>query len=104
METSRGKKGKRTGWHLTLGLKDAIFAGIGVVGLLMMSFALGALAGRGDIYRAAYSWGLLTPDGSRVAQQWTPPLTAPAVAPPAAPGTPTASTPTPTVTAAPAAA
>ena len=65
METGRGKKGKKAGWHMTLGLKDAIFAGIGVVGLMMMSFALGALAGRGDIYRAAYSWGLLTPNGPR---------------------------------------
>ena len=102
VETSRGKKGKKTGWHLTFGLKDTICAGIGVVGLMMMSFALGALAGRGDIYRAAYSWGLLTPDGPRVAQQWTPLPAAPAVAPPAAPGNPTASTPAPTVTAAPA--
>ena len=71
VETGRGKKGKKAGWHLTLGVKDAIFAGIGLVGLLMMSFALGALAGRGDIYRAAYSWGLLTPDGAKVAQ-WMP--------------------------------
>ena len=80
METGRGKKGKKAGWHLTLGVKDAIFAGIGLVGLLMMSFALGALAGRGDIYRAAYSWGLLTPDGTKVAQ-WMPAPGAPAVAP-----------------------
>ena len=71
VETGRGKKGKKAGWHLTLGVKDAIFAGIGLVGLLMMSFALGALAGRGDIYRAAYSWGLLAPDGAKVAQ-WMP--------------------------------
>jgi hypothetical protein len=93
VETSRGKRGKKTGWHLTLGLKDAIFAGIGLVGLMMMSFALGALAGRGDIYRAAYSWGLLTSDGPKVAQQWPPLPTAPAVAPPAAPGSTTASRP-----------
>ncbi|MCK9377820.1 MAG: hypothetical protein M0P73_16965 [Syntrophobacterales bacterium] len=86
METGRGKKGKKAGWHLTLRLKDTIFAGIGVVGLMMMSFALGALAGRGDIYRAAYSWGLLSPDTPQVAQ-WLPPPTAPAVAPAAAPGT-----------------
>ncbi len=86
VETGRGKKGKKAGWHLTLGLKDTIFAGIGMVGLMMMSFALGALAGRGDIYRAAYSWGLLSPDTPQVAQ-WLPPPTAPAVAPAAAPGT-----------------
>ena len=81
MEASRGKKGKKAIWHLTLGLKDTIFAGIGVVGLMMISFALGALAGRGDIYRAAYSWGLMAPDGSKVAQQWSPPATAPGLVP-----------------------
>ena len=91
VETGRGKKGKKAGWHLTLGVKDAIFAGIGLVGLLMMSFALGALAGRGDIYRAAYSWGLLTPDGAKVAQ-WMPPPGPPAVAPAGTPGTATSTT------------
>lgn len=91
METGRGKKGKKAGWHLTLGIKDAIFAGIGLVGLLMMSFALGALAGRGDIYRAAYSWGLLTPDGAKVAQ-WMPAPGPPGVAPAETPGTATSTT------------
>jgi hypothetical protein len=90
VETSRGKRGKKTGWHLKLGLKDTIFAGIGLVGLIMMSFALGVLAGRGDIYRAAYSWGLLTPHGPRMARQWMPLPPASAVAPPAAPGSTTA--------------
>jgi hypothetical protein len=88
VETGRGKKAKKAGWHLTLGVKDLIFAGIGLVGLLMMSFALGALAGRGDIYRVAYSWGLLTPDGAKVAQ-WVPAPGPPAVAPPGTPGTAT---------------
>jgi len=91
VETGRRKKGKKARWHLTLGLKDTIFAGIGVVGLMMMSFALGTLAGRGDIYRLAYSWGLLKPDGSMVAQ-WAPAPGPPAMAPPAAPGTATAPT------------
>jgi hypothetical protein len=91
VETGRGKKGKKAGWHLTLGIKEAIFAGIGLVGLLMMSFALGALAGRGDIYRAAYSWGLLTPDGAKVAQ-WMPVPGPPAVAPASTPGTATSTT------------
>ncbi|MDO9071420.1 MAG: hypothetical protein Q7V36_07880, partial [Deltaproteobacteria bacterium] len=91
VETGRGKKGKKAGWHLTLGVKDAIFAGIGLVGLLMMSFALGALAGRGDIYRAAYSWGLLAPDGAKVAQ-WMPAPGPPGVAPPGTPGTATSTT------------
>jgi hypothetical protein len=88
VETGRGKKAQKAGWHLTLGVKDLIFAGIGLVGLLMMSFALGALAGRGDIYRAAYSWGLLTPDGTKVAQ-WVPAPGPPAVSSPGTPGTAT---------------
>ena len=91
MDPGRGKKGKKAGWHLTLGVKDAIFAGIGLVGLLMMCFALGALAGRGDIYRVAYSWGLLTPDGAKVAQ-WMPAPGPPAVAPAGTPGTATSTT------------
>jgi len=91
VEAGGAKKSKKAGWHLTLGVKDAIFAGIGLVGLLMMSFALGALAGRGDIYRAAYSWGLLAPDGARVAQ-WMPPPGPPGVAPAGTPGTATSTT------------
>jgi hypothetical protein len=91
VETDRGRKGKKAGWHVTLRLKDAIFAGIGVVGLMMMSFALGALAGRGDIYRAAYSWGLLNPEGVKVAQ-WAPAPGPPAAAPTASPGTATSPT------------
>jgi hypothetical protein len=84
VETGRGKKGKKAGWQVTLKLKDIIFAGIGVVGLMMMGFALGVLAGRGDIYRAAYSWGLLNPESARLAQ-WAPAPGLPAMAPPAAP-------------------
>jgi hypothetical protein len=95
VETGRGKKGKKTGWHLTLGVKDAIFAGIGLVGLLMMSFALGVLAGRGDIYRAAYSWGLLTPDGTKVAH-WVPAPGAPGAAPGGATGSVATTTVAPT--------
>jgi hypothetical protein len=68
METGRGKKGKKAAWHLSLGLMDVIIVGIGVVGLMSLSFTLGALAGRGDIYRAAYSWGLLTPEPKAVSQ------------------------------------
>ena len=69
----------------------------------MISFALGALAGRGDIYRAAYSWGLLTPDGTKVAQ-WVPPPGPPAAAPGGTPGTATSTTTASAVTPAPAAA
>lgn len=77
MEASRGKKGKKGRWLLTLGLKEAIFAGLGIAGLIMMSFALGTLAGRGDIYRVLSHWGLLAPDAARLAQ-WSPPGGAPA--------------------------
>jgi hypothetical protein len=100
VETGRGKKGKKAGWHVTLGAKDLIFTGIGLVGLLMMSFALGALAGRGDIYRVAYSWGLLTPDGTKVGQ-WVPAPGPPAVAPEGTPGTATTATVASAVTPAP---
>ena len=103
VETGRGKKTKKTGWHVTLGVKDAIFAGIGLVGLLMMSFTLGTLAGRGDIYRAAYSWGLLAPDGARVAQ-WMPAPGPPGAAPAGTPGTATSTTVAAAVAPAPAAA
>jgi hypothetical protein len=103
VETGRGKKAKKAGWHVTLGAKDLIFTGIGLVGLLMTSFALGALAGRGDIYRAAYSWGLLTPDGTKVTQ-WVPAPGPPAAAPAGTPGTATSTTVAAAVTPAPAAA
>lgn len=100
MEKGRGRKGKKTGWYVTLGVKDAIFAGVGVVGLMMMSFALGTLAGRGEIYRVAYSMGLLSPESSKVAHLApSPPVTndappaAPSVAPPPAPATSTAAAP-----------
>jgi len=71
VENGKGKKSKKAGRQVTLGLKEITFAGVGVVILMLMSFALGALAGRGDIYRAAYSYGLLTPEAPKVAQ-WTP--------------------------------
>jgi hypothetical protein len=91
VETGRGKKGKKAGWHVSLGLRDIIFATVGVVGLMMMSFALGALAGRGDIYRAAYSWGLLNPEAAKVAQ-WAPAPGPPTVAAVTTPGTATTAT------------
>jgi hypothetical protein len=101
METGRGKKGKKAAWHLTLGVKDVIVTGIGIVSLMSFSFVLGALAGRGDIYRAANTLGLMRPE-SKPAVQPIPPLAlappaavaepspSPAVAPVAAPAPPTA--------------
>jgi hypothetical protein len=62
MAESRGKKGKKGRWQIDLGPKELIFAGLGVAGLLMMCFALGTLAGRGDIYRVLVNWGLLGPE------------------------------------------
>ncbi|MBM4295209.1 MAG: hypothetical protein FJ126_09950 [Deltaproteobacteria bacterium] len=85
MDAGRGRKSKK-GWQMSLGVKDIIFAGLGVAGLMMISFALGALAGRGDIYRAAHSWGLLAPEPPKA--QWASPNLGaqPAALPPPAPG------------------
>src|SRR5271157_5150035 len=94
METGRGKKGKKAAWHLSLGLMDVIIVGIGVVGLMSLSFTLGALAGRGDIYRAAYSWGLLTPEPKAVSQEMPQAAAPPAPATAVAPAAPTAPAPT----------
>ncbi len=83
METGRGRSGKKA-WHLTLGLTEVICAAFGMVGVLMMSFVLGVLAGRGDIYRVAYSLGLLIPEAKQAAQVIPPLALAPASTQPAA--------------------
>jgi hypothetical protein len=71
MAGSRGKKGKQAAdWQVSVGLKELIFGGLGVAGLVMMSFALGTLAGRGDIFRVMVNWGLLSPDSGKGAQIW----------------------------------
>jgi hypothetical protein len=69
MGESRGKKAKKA-WQMQVGLKELIFTGLGVAGVVMMSFALGTLAGRGDIYRVLHNWGLLGPDSGRAGQIW----------------------------------
>ncbi len=69
MGESRGKRSRKTKWQLKLGIKELIFAALGVAGLAMMSFALGTLAGRGDIYRVLHNWGLLSP-GRESVQMW----------------------------------
>ncbi|MCX5893045.1 MAG: hypothetical protein NTW80_08765 [Deltaproteobacteria bacterium] len=99
METGRGKKGKKA-WHLNLGLMDVIIVGIGVVGLMSLSFALGTLAGRGDIYRAAYSWGLLTPEPKAASQVMPQAAVPPALATAEAPASPTTTAPVAAVPAA----
>jgi len=70
MGESRGKKAKKGRWQLQVGLKELIFTGLGVAGLVMMSFALGTLTGRGDIYRVLHNWGLLAPDNGKASQIW----------------------------------
>jgi hypothetical protein len=70
MGESRGRKGKKAKWQVSLGIKELIFTGLGVAGLVMMSFALGTLAGRGDIYRVLDNWGLLGPEGGKAIQTW----------------------------------
>jgi hypothetical protein len=84
MGEGRGKKAKKAAdWKVQLGIKEFIFGGLGVAGLVMMSFALGTLAGRGDIYRVLYNWGLLSPDSNKTGQVWyqaPPPPAAPVVA------------------------
>ena len=71
MVEGRGRKAKKASdFKLRLGAKELVFGGLGVAGLVMMSFALGTLAGRGDIYRVLNNWGLLGPDGNRTAQVW----------------------------------
>jgi hypothetical protein len=56
-----------------LGVKETLFSLVGVVGLVMMSFALGTLAGRGDIYRVLHNWGFLGPEAITAVQPWNPP-------------------------------
>jgi hypothetical protein len=92
METGRGRSGKKA-WHLTLGLTEVIFAAFGMVGVLMMSFILGVLAGRGDIYRVAYSLGLLIPEAKQAAQVIPPLALQAAPTQPAAALAPAASSP-----------
>jgi hypothetical protein len=82
MGESRGKKAKKA-WQMQVGIKELIFTGLGVAGLVMMSFALGTLAGRGDIYRVLHNWGVLGPDSGKAGQIWyqsPPPPAAPVVA------------------------
>jgi hypothetical protein len=84
MGESRGKKAQKA-WQMQVGIKELIFAGLGVAGMVMMSFALGTLAGRGDIYRVMHNWGLLGPDTNKTGQIWyqappPPPGKAPVVA------------------------
>ncbi len=69
MVESRGRKSKKGRWQLILGVKETLFALVGIVGLMMMSFAVGTLAGRGDIYRVLHNWGLLGPE-AKTLQPW----------------------------------
>lgn len=81
MPESRGKKAKKARWQLVLGLKQVMCGALGLTWMMMIIFILGVLAGRGDIYRWLSSWGLVSPETSKVAQ-WSPPAETP---PPAVP-------------------
>ena len=73
MSEGRSTSKKDGGWQVNLGLKQLILGGFGMVALTVMSFVLGTLAGRGEIYRVFARWGLLSPEASRVVQPWVPP-------------------------------
>jgi hypothetical protein len=83
MVESRGRKAKKA-WQMQVGRRELISTGVAMAGLVMLSFALGILAGRGDIYRVMHNWGLLGPDSGKVGQVWyqapPPPTAAPVVA------------------------
>lgn len=85
MSESRGRRNKKGRWQLTLGVKETLCALVGIIGLVMMSFALGTLTGRGDIYRVLYNWGFLGPEAAKALQPWNPPQ---AAIPPLAPAAP----------------
>jgi hypothetical protein len=87
MAESRGKKGKKGKWQVNLGIKEAIGGGLGVAVLLMLSFALGTLAGRGDIYRVLSNWGLVAPESVKTTTG-APPALSPTPTPTAAPAGP----------------
>jgi hypothetical protein len=85
----RAGNAKKKGWQKTLGLKDAILWGLIVAVLMVSSFVMGLLAGRGEIFRLAYTMGLLKPEPAKVAavlpileppNAATPPLAGPVAA------------------------
>lgn len=115
MPAGRGRKAKKAGWQVVLGLKQVLFGALGLAWMMIIIFILGVLAGRGDIYRLFSSWGLLSPQAPKTAQ-WSPPpapgVNAPPAAtpakslqaapPPAAPASPASSVVTGSLTASPA--
>lgn len=70
MGESRAKKGRKAQWELHLGLRDLIFAALGITGLVMLSFALGTMAGRGDLYRLLVNWGMLKAENQPFPAPW----------------------------------
>jgi len=59
MSQTRGRKSRKGRWQLVLGVQEATLGLVGISALMVLSFALGTLAGRGDLYRILSSWGLL---------------------------------------------
>jgi len=88
MTGDRGKREKTDRGGLSLGLKQVLLGGGGVLVLMVLSFVLGTMAGRGEIYRALQSWGLMSPETPKavhaLAPGGSPSPSAPAGAPPGA--------------------
>ena len=73
MFSGLGRKTHEPGRRLTLGVKQTACCCGGIAGLLLLTFVVGVLAGRGDIYRVLAHWGFVDPQSLKVAQPWLPP-------------------------------
>ncbi len=92
MVESRGKRGKASGWQVSLGVKQVFLAVVGIAGLVLVSFTLGILTGRGEMYRFLGRWGIISPEAVKAIQPWLPPqVGGPAAMPPALMAIPTQS-------------
>ncbi len=94
MPEGRGRKPKKARWQVVLGVKQVLCGALGLGWMMVIIFVLGVLAGRGDIYRWLSSWGLITPEATKIAQ-WSPPAEVPSAASPAASPTAASTTATP---------
>ncbi len=84
MVEGRGRKQRKKGWQISLGVREILLTSLGIIGLMVMSFGLGTLAGRGEIYRVLQHWGLIKSELPKTLQPWEGPagaLPAPGVLP-----------------------
>ena len=65
-----GRNRQNTGWQIRVGLREIVVTSFGLIGVVVMSFSLGVLAGRGEIYRVLQNWGLVKPAAPKVLQPW----------------------------------